>query len=292
VSYSPNAAKEEPNGLPALYGLDLADRTAIIISGYDLSCGWDNHSHEGKLAYGISDANRLGVNMVAYSLAYHKLGLFLAKNKIYFQDEEPSRGDFIFAQIKHEGSWDNDPSAAANLLKTVKASGDMNVKFKRVSVDLETAELFSYPFLYITGHDDFTWTGAETKKLRQYIKNGGFLLADSCCGREAFTNAFRREIKKVFPDNDLKRLEAGHAAYNSRYKVRTVKYTPYLAKLQPKLSAPTLEGIAVEGATRVIFSPYDLGNGWEGVDHPFTKGYAAKDALRLGVNIINYAMTH
>jgi len=42
----------------------------------------------------------------------------------------------------------------------------------------------------------------------------------------------------------------------------------------------------------VIYSRYALGNGWEGIDHPYSRGYESGDALRLGANILLYAMTH
>ena len=53
-----------------------------------------------------------------------------------------------------------------------------------------------------------------------------------------------------------------------------------------------MEGIEIGGTLRVLYSHYDLGNGWEGVDHPFTRGLAAGDALKVGVNAVVYAMTH
>jgi hypothetical protein len=292
VAYSPAAAKDESEGLPCLYGLDLGCRTAFIFSPYDLSCGWEGHQHDGKLSVAVSDAQKLGVNMVAYCLAYHALGMFLAKDKVYYEESEGGRTDFVFAQLKHGGQWDTNPSAAANLLKALKASGGTNVKFKRVDVDLSTTDLFSYPFLYMTGHDDFKWSDDEVKKLKAFVENGGFLFADACCGREAFIAAFRREIARVFPDNKLERLALDHPVYGSRFKIGEVAYTSYLQKLKPDLKAPALEGVTFEGATRVIFSEYGIGNGWECVEHSFTKGYSSEDALRLGVNVIVYSLTH
>ena len=35
------------------------------------------------------------------------------------------------------------------------------------------------------------------RALRAYLEAGGFLLADACCGRQAFDAAFRREIKRA-----------------------------------------------------------------------------------------------
>ena len=73
---------------------------------------------------------------------------------------------------------------------------------------------------------------------------------------------------------------------------RTVNYTPFLQQVRPALKTPTLEGIDIGGVTSVVYSRYDLGCGWEMVEHPYAKGYASRDALRLGLNIIMYAETH
>ena len=43
---------------------------------------------------------------------------------------------------------------------------------------------------------------------------------------------------------------------------------------------------------KVIYSPFDLEAGWQGMDHPLAKAYAPDSALKLGINIVMYAMTH
>ena len=54
------------------------------------------------------------------------------------------------------------------------------------------------------------------------------------------------------------------------------------------LERPELEGIEVDGVLRVLYSHHDLGNGWEGIEHPFTRGVGAADALKIGVNSVVY----
>ena len=56
------------------------------------------------------------------------------------------------------------------------------------------ANLLSYPFLYLTGHGEFTLNEAEASNLKKFLNNGGFLLADACCGNLEFDRAFRREL--------------------------------------------------------------------------------------------------
>jgi len=55
---------------------------------------------------------------------------------------------------------------------------------------------------------------------------------------------------------------------------------------------PLLEGATLGGVLGVIYSPYGLGTQWDGVERPFAKCYASKDALRIGMNAVVYAMTH
>jgi hypothetical protein len=291
VRYAP-AVDDRPAGLPYLLGADVGCRTALILSPYDLSCGWDGHSHEGKRAVSIEDANRLGINMIAYCLAYHKVGRFLAQEKVYHEQGEPTRGDFVLGIVKHSGYWDPDPSRTVNLLKAVERFTSSKVKFQRKAVSLADSDLYSCPFLYMTGHDDFVLSAEEVARLRSYLGNGGFLFADSCCGRLEFERAFRRELNKVLPRAELRPLDRDHPLYGCRFKVSSVRYSPAVQAESPGLSTPPLEGVVLGGETRVIFSRYDLGSGWEGVERPFARAVSADDALRLGVNTVVYSLTH
>lgn len=60
------------------------------------------------------------------------------------------------------------------------------------------------PFIYFTGNDDFVLSDAEVDTLYQYIVRGGAIWGD--CGfagnRSKFDTAFRREMKRVIPDED------------------------------------------------------------------------------------------
>jgi len=290
VGYSPHV-KGHDDGLPYLEGLDLGCRTAVFLSPLDMSCAWANVRHTRCPCWSSADGTRMGVNMVAYSLAYLPLGKFLSRTKVYYESKERARGDFVFAQLRHGGQWDPDPSAAANLLRAVSALTSARVKFKRVSVSLGD-DLSGIPFLYMTGHEDFRFSDREAASLRSFLESGGSLLADACCGRKAFDLAFRREIRRALPERTLKPLPPGHGVFSSHLTIGEVGYTPLLRRERPGLARPELEGVEVDGVLRVLYSHYDLGNGWEGIDHPFTRGLGAADALKVGVNAVVYAMTH
>ena len=58
------------------------------------------------------------------------------------------------------------------------------------------------------------------------------------------------------------------------------------------LNAPELEGITLDGRLAVIYSRFDLGNGWEQFPHAYSYGLKDESALQIGTNVIVYAVTH
>jgi hypothetical protein len=168
----------------------------------------------------------------------------------------------------------------------------LTIKFQKVSVRPKDPKAAGYPLLYMTGHHEFHWTAEETAWLQRYLKAGGMLLADACCGRLAFHRAFEREIARVLPDHPLEQLPLDHPLYHAHYDIRKVAYTPRVAEDFGGLDAPRLSGITLEGRLAVVYSRFDLGNGWEQFPHPYTYGYSEKDSLAIGTNVIVTAVTH
>jgi len=277
---------------PVLWGVNIGCRTAIFLTTEDLSCGWDGHTHDSGKRVETEDARKVGVNMLTYALAHYQLGRFLSTQKSYYQNEEHTRDQFVFGQIVHEGDWDPAPNGVMSLLKYVTSNSTMDVQFKRVEVDLRQAEALQHPILYLTGHHEINFSDAEVAGLRNYLRNGGILLADACCGRKAFDASFRREMQKVLPGVPLQPIPLSHPLYSARARITTVDYSQKLAKQRPELHNPTLEGISVNGQLAVIYSPVGLGTEWDGQTRPYALCYDSKDALKLGLNIMVYAMTH
>jgi len=283
---------------PTLLGIGIGCRTAVFLTPYDLSCGWSGHSHEhGKRVWsektGAEDAMRMGVNILAYAQSFYGLGRALSTEKVYHEAARAAEQSFVFGQIVHSGDWDPDPGAAANLLKHVQSETTLKVRFRREAVDLRKDEIFEHPVLYITGHDDFRFADEEVARLREYLNMGGVVVGDACCGRKSFDLAFRREFARVLPDSKLEALPVDHEIYRaSGEPIRSVKYKPAVVKTHPDLKAPVLEGMTLGGSLAVIYSPLDLGCGWEGEECPFCRGIERRDALKLGASILVYVMTH
>ena len=277
---------------PCLEGIDFGCRTGVVFSPRDLTCGWDGHEHPRGTRVLIDEARQVGANLITYILGTFQLGRFLSTTKVYYEAAAPSRDDLVFAQLKHDGDWDPDPSAVHNLLKYVRDHSTMGVKFKRQDVTLTDPKVADCPLLYATGHRDFVWSAAEAAALGRYLKAGGLLLADACCGRLAFDAAFRRELAKALPGQQLERLPLDHPLYHAHYDIKQVGYTPRVHEDFGQLSAPELEGITIEGRLAVIYSRFDLGNGWEQFPHAYSYGLKDESALQIGTNVLISAVTH
>jgi len=285
--------KSVGRSLPPIFGINIGCRTAVFAWPYDLSCGWDGHTHPHGKRVAIADARRLGVNLMSYCLANYQLGRFLSTQRIYHQAEEPTRDEFVFAQVVHEGDWDPCPNGVMNFLRYARANSTLPVQFKRVAVKLSDPDILRYPVLYITGHFDFRLDDAEVAGLRNYLRNGGILIGSACCGRKAFDLAFRREIARALPkDTALELLPLDHPLYSTHNRVQAVTYSPMLLAQRKELSVPVLEGATLDGRLCVLYSRFGLSTEWDGQPRPFALCYETEDALRLGLNAVIYAMTH
>ncbi len=277
---------------PCIEGITVGCRTGVIYSPADLTCGWDGHDHPRGLRVEINQAKRVGANYITYLLGNYQLGRFLSTTKVYHESTEPSRDDFVMAQLIHEGDWDPDPSAIHNLLRYTRDHSTLEVKFKRIDVKLSDPKAADYPLLYMTGHHAFAWADEEADRLQRYLQAGGMLVADACCGRLAFDTAFRQQLAKALPNHRLETIPLDHPLYSIHENIQSVRYTPRTVEDYAPAETPSLEGVTLDGRLAVVYSRFDLGDGWEQFAHPYAYGYREEDALKIGANLLVYAVTH
>jgi hypothetical protein len=105
----------------------------------------------------------------------------------------------------------------------------------------------------------------------------------------------------LFPEIPLKRIPPDHEIFllakNGGHDLRTVKRRePDGGNANAALAVsvrnvePFLEGIEIDGRYVVIYSKYDISCALERQASVACTGYIHEDAVRLGVNIILYAM--
>lgn len=195
---------------------------------------------------------------------------------------------FTVARVKYDGGgdWYSDPTSLPNLLQGLRERTNIRAAKEEARVELLDEELFRYPFLYLTGHGVMRFSEGEAQKLRYHLIHGGFLWVDDNYGLDLH---FRREIRKVFPNEELRELPFVHPIYHSFYD-----FPEGLPKIhEHDGGAPKGLGIFHDGRL-VIFYTYntDIGDGLEDAEVHDDPPEKREAALRTAINIVNYALTH
>jgi hypothetical protein len=183
------------------------------------------------------------------------------------------------------GDWYANPSGLPNLLRAIRERTGLDVEDRPIQLKLTDPNLWSHPYIYMTGHGNIRFTEEEVQILRKYLTSGGFLHADDNYGMD---ESFGREMKRVFPEYQLVELPPSHAIYHSMYD-----FPRGLPKVhQHDGKAAQGFGIIHEGRVVVFYSfETDLGNGWEDAERYNDKPEAREAALRMGVNLFVYSMS-
>jgi hypothetical protein len=198
-----------------------------------------------------------------------------------------SKGDFQVARLKYQGGgdWYNDPSAEVNLLNFIQQNTNIKVDARYQFVDLASDEIFSYPFLFLTGHGNIVFSEDEVYRLRTYLENGGFLYIDDDYGLD---NAVRREMKKIFPQKDFIELPFSYGLYHSFYKFEN---GPPKTHEHDKKN-PRGFGLFVDERLAVFYTyESNPSDGWADEEVHNDNPEKREEALKFGTNIVVWALS-
>ncbi len=195
---------------------------------------------------------------------------------------------FKIARLKYNGGgdWYNGPTEEPNLLRFVKEHTSVDVEPTYEFVEIMSDKLFSYPFLFMTGHGNIVFSDAEVRRLRTYLENGGFLYADDDYGMD---QAFRREIKKIFPGRNLVELPFTYGLYHCQFD-----FPSGIPKIHEHDGKPAQAfGIFHNGRLVVLYT-YETNpsDGWDDPDVHNDPPEKREEALRFGTNIVVWSLTH
>ncbi len=184
------------------------------------------------------------------------------------------------------GDWYANPTSLTNLIDFCNQNLKTNLSPEYATVDVGSQDIFNYPFVHITGHGNVIFSGQEADNLRNYLISGGFLHISDNYGIDEY---IRREMKKVFPEQDFVELPFSHPIYHQKYN-----FNNGLPKIHEHDGKPPQGfGIFYEGRL-VVFYDYecDLGDGWEDPVVHNDPPEKHLEALQMGANIIQYIFTN
>ena len=206
----------------------------------------------------------------------------------------PTADEFVFARLRYDsGDWDYNPKVAANVLNSVVEYTSLRVYPEEVIITADSAELGTFPFLFMTGHRLVRFSDRERRGLRAWLDAGGFLFSDDCNHDVAglYATSFEREVRQMFPAADtLAKLPNSHPLYRAffRFPNGPPQTAHELNGWGDDIVHDYLRGVTLDGRLAVLYSNKDYGCEW---DYDWrNKRFQRDDNTKFAVNVVVYAM--
>lgn len=184
------------------------------------------------------------------------------------------------------GDWYANPTSLPNLIKFSNLNINTRIKIKSATVSPGSPDIFSYPFIHMTGHGNVVFSDQEAENLRNYLSSGGFLHIDDNYGMDKY---IRKEIKKIFPNNNLVEIPSSHILFQKPFL-----FSGGLPKIHEHDGGrPQAYGIFIDNKLVLLYTfECDLGDGWEDSEVHNDPREVREKALKMGANILNYVFNN
>lgn len=196
-----------------------------------------------------------------------------------------SQSTYQLAVLKYSGGGDYyaNPTAVPNLAKFANTKLNAGINEEVPYIEAGSPLLFTYPFVHMTGHGNVVFSNSERENLRNYLLGGGFLHIDDNYGMDKF---IRPEISKIFPNMKLVEIPYDHPIFHQSYDFNGL---PKIHEHDDK--RPQAFGIFIEGRLALLYTfESDLGDGWEDPSVHNDTQEKHDQALRMGLNILEFAL--
>lgn len=230
--------------------------------------------------------------------------------------EEPPDADekteYAFARLRYPAilygrnphgplAWTTDyPKADRQFVQGVRRLTRIHTRSKEEIVTLDDDGIYNWPWVYAAEVGHWNLTDAQTKKLRDYLLRGGFLMTDDFHGTREW-ETFMASMRRVFPERDVVDIDNQDPIFHVLYDLDDRFQVPGIQYWLPGHHIWEVDGY--EPKWRAVYDDkgrimvavchnMDLGDAWEWADHPAYPEKYAGLAYRLGVNYIIYSMTH
>ena len=191
--------------------------------------------------------------------------------------------EIALLKYKGGGDWYANPTALQNLIAFCNKNINTKIDTQAETVEVGSPDIFQYPFIHMTGHGNVFFSDEDAENLANYLMSGGFLHIDDNYGMEPYIT---KELKKIFPEQDLLELPANHDIFNIAYK-----FPEGLPKIhEHDGKRPQAFGLFYKGRLVLLFTfESDLGDGWEDPEVHNDPPDVREKALKMGANIVKYA---
>lgn len=218
----------------------------------------------------------------------------------------PSAGFGFFGGDWRQGgtSWTDDyPRGDRTLVRMIRRFTRTQVRAVEQPVNLDDGDDVDFwPFIIVGLAQAWQLTDSQAANLREYLLRGGFLFCDSFFGSRNWAG-FTESLRRVFPDRPIIDLTDDHPVFHTVFDLQhmTAVQIPNMNSLmgggEGYLSdgrVPHWRGVEDDDGRLMILIAYnnDVADAWQWADDSRYPAEQANLALRLGVNVVMYAMTH
>lgn len=281
---------------PQMLGLNIAARTAVILSPYDMTCGWDefyapaaprrgNAKPQPTMAMMPADAIRMGINLLAYVSAERSFAKTQATTRNIEGTQPQRRAALRLGLLRHHGDWNPDPNSMYQLIRLAAMRTSVPLAYGLKPVDADVGQLADTPVIIMNGMGEPNLAAAEVEALQRHLRAGGFLFINNTSGYAKFNREARALIARIMPDRKLKPVPAEHPLYHSLYDIASLAGAGTHHK-----RTPDLEAVFVGERAAVVYAPTDTLGMLKGVHDPYANAYDARSARRLALNVLCYAV--
>ena len=250
----------------------------------------------------------LGLSAVLMAFPYDD---FLSLRFEEARTETNEKAEFTFGRLRfatsagsfggwRRGGWSEDfPKADRQFSEGIRRLTRLDARSTEKVLDLDSDEVFNWPWIYAVNVGRWDFTPAQAKRLREYLLRGGFLLADNFHGAAEW-ETFLAGMRKVFPERpveDLKNTdEVFHVLYDldERFQIPGYQYIWTGRTYERDGIEPHWRAIRDDKGRILVAICHNmhLGDAWEHADDPRYPERFSSLAYRLGINYIIYGMTH
>jgi hypothetical protein len=227
--------------------------------------------------------------------------------------EDPSDaavpGEFVFGRLRYRSPydrggfrhhrWGTDANRSErHFLVALRRLTRVNAKSIEQVVDIDSDEIYQYPFLYAVAAGHWALDDAQARRLGSFLARGGSLVVDDLHNETEWAG-FMDGLRQAMPGRQWEEIPDDDPIMRAVYKVdRSVQVSGY----NIVWGSPYERGGYVPGwrairddMGRIVVSAWfnqDLGDAWEWADDPRYPEKLSSLAFRFGVNWVVYDMTH
>jgi hypothetical protein len=159
--------------------------------------------------------------------------LFLARGRAPIMFNKVQYVTLDAEKNKNDTAWNNRPRDAANIARWSGRQIESFFNWQIVNLSAPAEELHDAPILYFSGSERINLAPADVDKLRQFVQQGGMIVANADCNAMAFVNSFEKlALELTDRKYEFRTLPPNHVIFtNEEFRASHWRLHPHVQAL-------------------------------------------------------------